>query len=197
MPPLSLLIKPASGNCNLQCKYCFYHSLTEFREVESYGFMSLEDLAIIVEKALRFADRSYSVAFQGCEPTLVGLHFYKELIELQKKYNSKRVHISNAIQTNGTGIDEEWAEFLAENNFLVGISLDGPKNIHDSLWYDVNGNGSFMKVRNAIKLLNKYNVKYNVLSTVNTYVAGHVHKVYNFFKKTDSLICSFSPAWIR
>ncbi len=127
MPPLSLLIKPASSNCNLKCKYCFYHSIAENRVVPSYGMMDNDTLETLVSKALRYADYSCTFAFQGGEPTLVGLDFYRKLIELIKTYNVKNIDIHYAIQTNGLLINDEWARFLAQNKFLVGISLDGTK----------------------------------------------------------------------
>jgi uncharacterized protein len=193
MPSLSILIKPASSNCNLRCKYCFYHSVAEIRRVESYGLMSLNTLEIVVQKALQFADRVCTFAFQGGEPTLIGLDFYRKLIEFQNKYNLKKVSIHNAIQTNGMAMDDEWAKFLADNNFLVGISLDGPKDIHDAMRYDASGKGSFMRVMNTIALFNKHGVGYNILSTVNTFVARHTNKVYNFFKKNGFSYLQFIP----
>lgn len=193
MPPLSVLIKPASGNCNLRCKYCFYHSVTENRAVKSYGIMEYDTLDIIVKKTLQFADHICTFAFQGGEPTLAGFDFYKKLIELQKKYNTKNVKINNALQTNGIAINDEWAEFLAQNNFLIGISLDGPKDIHDILRFDAKGKGSFNTVMSTINLFNKHKVEYNILFVVNSYVARHVSKVYNFFKKNKFEYIQFIP----
>ncbi|NLZ54654.1 MAG: anaerobic sulfatase maturase, partial [Thermoanaerobacteraceae bacterium] len=193
MPPLSILMKPASGNCNLRCKYCFYHSVTEIREVENYGMMKLGTLETIVQKALQFADGICMFAFQGGEPTLRGLDFYKKFIEFQKKYNTKNVRLNNAIQTNGIVIDDEWAEFLAENNFLVGISLDGPKDIHDSLRVDAKNRGSFNRVMNTISLFNKHRVEFNILCVVNSYVARHINKIYTFFKKNNFRYLQFIP----
>lgn len=193
MPPLSILMKPASGNCNLRCKYCFYHSVTEIREVENYGMMKLDTLETIVKKALQFADRFCTFAFQGGEPTLAGLDFYKKLIEYQKLYNTKKVQVQNAIQTNGIVINDEWAKFLADNNFLVGISLDGPKDIHDLIRFDAGGSGTFTRVMNTLSLFNKYKVEYNILCVVNLYVARHINKVYNFFKKNGFKYLQFIP----
>ena len=128
MPAASILIKPASANCNMDCKYCFYKCLSSHREEYSKGFMSYETLDILVREAIAYADGSLTFAFQGGEPTLVGIDFFKKAIELQEKYNEKNLHIENTIQTNGLLINDEWAGFLAENNFLVGLSLDGPRN---------------------------------------------------------------------
>ena len=109
MPPVNILIKPSSGNCNLRCRYCFYCDEMEKRETANYGFMSEETLEILVKRVLEFADGSCGFAFQGGEPTLVGLDFYKRLLEYEQKYNIKNVPIHNSIQTNGYGLGEEWA----------------------------------------------------------------------------------------
>ncbi|HHW01310.1 MAG TPA: anaerobic sulfatase maturase [Thermoanaerobacterales bacterium] len=193
MPPLSLLIKPASSNCNLRCKYCFYQSIAETRNIKSYGIMNTETLEIIVKKFLDYAEHECTFAFQGGEPTIVGLKFYEKLLECQKKYNYKRIKINNALQTNGMLIDDEWAKFLANNNFLVGISLDGPKDINDANRVDPDGKGSFNAIMKTVDLFNKYGVEFNILSVVNAYVADHADKEYNFFKKHDFRYLQFIP----
>jgi len=193
VPPLSLLIKPVSSLCNMRCKYCFYHSIAANRQTESYGIMSLETLEIIVKKALEFSDQFCTIAFQGGEPTLTGLNFFRRLVELQIKHNIKNVKINNAIQTNGIIIDEEWAKFLAENKFLTGISLDGPKEVHDENRYDADGKGSFNKVMKTIALFEKHKVDYNILSVVNSYTARHINKVYNFYKRNNFKFLQFIP----
>jgi len=193
LPPLSMLIKPASGNCNLRCRYCFYHSVAEKRQTKSYGMMSFDTLEIIVKKALEYADQICSFAFQGGEPTFIGLDFYKKLIELEKNIIQKIITINNAIQTNGTLLDEEWAQFLSSNNFLVGISLDGPKDMHDENRYDANGKGSFIRVMHTIDLFNKYKVEYNILFVVTSNTTRHINKIYNFYKKNGFKYLQFIP----
>ena len=123
MPPISVLIKPASSLCNMRCKYCFYADITDNREVKSYGIMSEATLENLIKKAFEYASGSATFAFQGGEPTLAGLDFYRKLLELEKKYNVKNIPVQNAIQTNGYVIDEKWAKFLADNKFLVGLSI--------------------------------------------------------------------------
>ncbi len=159
----------------------------------NYGMMDVGLLEQMVKKALEYADHVCTFAFQGGEPTLIGLEFYKKLIELEKKYNLKKVQVNNALQTNGLMIDESWAKFLAENNFLVGISLDGPKDIHDANRIDARSDGSFNRVMNTIELFNKYKVEYNVLFVVNAYVARHASKIYNFFKRHNFKYLQFIP----
>lgn len=193
MPPLSLLIKPASSNCNLKCKYCFYNDISEKRLHKSYGTMSFDTLESIVTKALKHAEQVCFFSFQGGEPTLAGLNFYIELVRLQKKYNAKNIKIINSIQTNGIIINKEWAQFLASYNFLVGISLDGPKNINDINRLDTDGNSIFNKTMNTIRLLNEYKVEYNILFVVNSYSAKHASMIYNFFKKNNFKYIQFIP----
>lgn len=193
MPPLSLLIKPASSNCNLRCKYCFYFDTARNREIPSYGLMSEETIEVILQKALAFADHSCTVAFQGGEPMLAGLDFFRRVVELESKYNTKNIKIYNAIQTNGFTIDDEWAVFLSENKFLTGISLDGPRDIHDMNRLDISGNGSFNKVLKAVSLLDKYKVDYNVLCVVNALTARHISKIYSFCKKNGFRHLQFIP----
>ena len=100
MPPVYLLIKPSSGMCNLRCKYCFYNDVTKNRQEESYGFMSEETMENVIKKALEAAQGSCTIAFQGGEPTLIGLPFYQKVVEMQKKYNRHHIPVYNAIQTN-------------------------------------------------------------------------------------------------
>ena len=166
MRSIHLLIKPASGMCNLNCRYCFYHDIVEKREQRSYGFMSEETLEVVIEKALCYAEQDCTIAFQGGEPTLAGLDFYKKVVEFQKKHNRKGVRVHNAIQTNSMLLDGQWADFLRENHFLVGISLDGVKEMHDCNRLDARGEGTFGRVMDAISLLERHGVEYNVLTVV-------------------------------
>lgn len=193
MPNLNLLIKPSSSNCNLKCNYCFYDDVTENREVKSHGFMSKETLETIVKSAMEYSDSMVNFAFQGGEPTLVGLDYYKELLNLQNKYNYKNLIINNSIQTNGIVIDEKWAKFLGDNKFLVGLSLDGPKDINDSNRIDFKSKGSFNRIEKTINLFNKYKVDYNILTVVTKNVARHVGKVYNYFSKSEFQYLQFIP----
>lgn len=188
-----IMIKPSSSNCNMQCEYCFYHSISEKRIHKSWGFMNFELLETIVRKALNEVEDACTFAFQGGEPTLAGLDFYKKLVEYEQKYNQKNIEINNAIQTNGLAIDEEWANFFAQNHFLVGISLDGPKKIHDLYRVDNQGEGTFQRIIKAIHLFDQHHVKYNILTVVTAQVASHIHKIYNFFKNKNFIYLQFIP----
>ena len=183
MPPINLLVKPASGMCNLKCKYCFYCDVSKKREIESYGFMNEVTLRNMIKKALEYADNYCTITYQGGEPTLVGLDFYKKAVELQKKYNIKNVTIHNSLQTNGYNITGEWAEFFSENNFLIGISLDGIRDTHDKFRVKENGQGTFYEVIKTIELFKRQNVQFNVLTVVNSVTSQKAKEIYRFYKR--------------
>jgi uncharacterized protein len=184
MPAINFLIKPASSGCNLRCSYCFYRSEAESRSVASYGLMTEETLENIVRKGIEYADSFCAFAFQGGEPTLAGLPFFSRLTALEKEYNTKKVRVINSIQTNGTLIDESWCRFLHDNGFLVGLSMDGPKEIHNSYRLDGARNGSFGSVKKAADLFDKYNVEYNILSVTTSKSSHYADRIYNYFKKS-------------
>ena len=184
MPPLNMLIKPASGNCDMRCRYCFYADEQENRSVSSRGIMSKETMKMIMDRALRYGDGYCTVAFQGGEPTLAGLDFYEDLAKYMAACeNPKRIRFQYAVQTNGLKIDETWARFWAENRYLVGVSLDGPKEIHDKYRRDRGGKGTYNQIMSGIRLLEKYHVDYNILTVVTSASARSGQKIYNFFKK--------------
>lgn len=184
MPALSLLIKPASGNCNMRCRYCFYADELDNREIRSYGKMSVDTMHTIVDKAMEYGDYECTIAFQGGEPTLAGLDFYRDLVAYVTAHeNPKKLKIHYALQTNGYLINEEWAAFLGENHFLVGVSLDGLKEIHDRYRLDAAGKGTYQRVISAIRLLEKHQVEYNILMVVTAATARNGQKIYNYFKK--------------
>ena len=181
MPAISIMMKPASGLCNMNCEYCFYTDETSKRENVSYGIMKLSTLEQIIKKTLAFAEGSCSILFQGGEPTLAGLDFFKSVIELEKKWNVNNVVIQNSIQTNGITINDEWAKFLHDHNFLVGLSLDGTKEVHDACRKLSNHCGTFDKVLHAVELFNKYQVEYNILTVVTKHTVKHTKEIYSFY----------------
>lgn len=183
MPMLNLLIKPASGACNMRCRYCFYYDITTKREQASYGMMEESTLEIIVKKALQFAEGSCTFAFQGGEPTLCGISFYEKLIEFEQKYNINHVQIQNTLQTNGFLIDDKWAEFFHQHHFLIGLSLDGIKSTHNCYRVDSKGNGTFDRIMNTISLFRKHKVDFNILTVVHKETASKARRIYQFYKK--------------
>lgn len=193
MPAASILIKPASSACNIACKYCFYQKLTDGRQVKNYGKMTLETAEQLVKNAIDYADDFVCFAFQGGEPTLAGLDFYREVIKFQQKYNTKNLEIQNTIQTNGTLIDEEWAKFLGEHHFLVGLSLDGGKSVNDYCRVDAKGESIFAREMETIELLERYRVDYNIVSVVTAKSVEKLPFIYQFFKKKGFRYLQFIP----
>jgi len=194
MKNLNILIKPSSSLCDMNCYYCFYHKIAGEREVRSYGFMTLETLETIVKKALEFSDGGVvTFAFQGGEPTLSGLPFFKKFIEFSKKYNLKNSQINNVLQTNGININEEWAIFLKENNFLVGLSLDGKKDLNDKRRILNDGSGSYERIMNGKRIMDKFRVEYNVLSVIDKEGAKEIVKTYAFLKAQGIKYMQFIP----
>lgn len=193
MPSLSLLIKPASGACNIRCNYCFYHDEQQNRETFSYGFMSEDTLEILIKKALEYATGHCSFGFQGGEPTLRGLDFFRRAVELQKKYNVHHAQIHNAIQTNGLLIDSQWARFLHDEHFLVGLSLDGSKEVHDRNRLDPEGRGTFNRVLQAAQKLTAQGVEFNLLTVVTNRTADSIAGIYGFFRRSGLLYQQYIP----
>lgn len=193
MPPIHLLIKPASSGCNLACKYCFYADVSDHRSVKSYGKMTVETLEVLVKKAMGRAEGSCTFAFQGGEPTLVGLGFYEELVRLEKKYAKPGLTVQNAIQTNGTLITEEWAKFLGKNRFLVGLSVDGTKEVNDGLRCFRNGEGTFERLMETAALFDQYKVEYNILTVVTKQVTKNIKEIYDFYIAHNFRYLQFIP----
>lgn len=190
---LSLMIKPSSSKCNLKCKYCFYHSIAEARYIKDYGFLKEDILKIIIQKASSYCHGGNCViGFQGGEPLLIGLNFYKKLIEYINEF-SNGTTFSLSLQTNGTLITDEWAKFFKENNFLIGISLDGNKDIHNLNRITYKNEETFNKVMKGINLLQKYNVNFNVLTVVTSALCKKIESSYKFFKKNNLKYLQFIP----
>lgn len=187
MPPLTLLIKPASASCNMRCRYCFYAA------TPSCGTMGLSTLENVVRKALDAASGQCTFAFQGGEPTLAGLDFYKALLELVNLHNVKHLEVQYAIQTNGYGIDREWAGFLAKHRFLVGLSLDGTKDIHDLYRRDAVGRGTFSKAMRTAQLFDSCRVEYNILTVVTAQAAKNIGRIYSFFSRNRFTYQQYIP----
>lgn len=176
---LTLLIKPVSGRCDMHCKYCFYREETALREGYKAEKMTEATLENTIRKAIACSERSVSFTFQGGEPTLAGIEFFKNAVKLQQRYNGKHIKIYNSIQTNGQSLNNEWAEMLAENNFLLGVSIDGTRELHDGL----RGKGTYDRAVSSAKLLEGAGVAFNVLCVVTKNVAETAAEVYGNLKK--------------
>ncbi|QHQ60877.1 anaerobic sulfatase maturase [Anaerocolumna sedimenticola] len=182
MPPMSVLIKPASGNCNMKCDYCFYCDEQNKRSISSFGIMSDHTLKNIMRKTILHSEGFCSIAFQGGEPTLAGIDFFRNITQYEKHYNRKHIRVEYALQTNGLNINEEWCRFFKENHFLIGLSVDGIQDIHDKYRHTKSGNTTYEQIIRAAGLLDQYGVDYNVLTVVHGEVAGRIDEIYDFYK---------------
>lgn len=193
MPPLSIMIKPASSLCNLDCRYCFYHDVAENREEKNLGIMKSETAESLIKSALSFAD-GYSVAFafQGGEPLIAGRKYFENFVSLVNRYNSKNSEIFYSVQTNGLLIDEEWAEFFTENKFLVGLSLDGDREAN-KYRVDLSGQSRFFQTLTAARILEEKKTEFNILSVVTGANARRIDKIYSYFKQKGFRYLQFIP----
>ncbi len=191
MKNLTVLIKPASDLCNMRCEYCFYRGAAKRRKIDGCGIMSPKTLENLVRKAFDFAEEGCSFCFQGGEPTLAGLSFYQEFDGLLKKYNTRKIPVFKAMQTNGYLIDKHWARYLHDRNFLVGLSLDGTEDLHDRFRRGSDGRGTFSDVMRAAAVMNEYRVRYNILSVITDNNACRGKEIYSFFKKRGFMYLQF------
>lgn len=180
--PLSLLAKPTGAACNLDCSYCFFLSKDLLWDAARQT-MSYEVLDSYVSSYLDSQpDGVVTLAWQGGEPTLRGLDFFREAVRLAEVYRRAGQSVEHSIQTNGTLLDDEWGEFLAEHRFLVGISVDGPPHLHDSYRVNKAGRGTYPLVRRGWDVLQRHGVDTNVLCTVNAANAPYPLEVYRHFR---------------
>ncbi|MGI6579002.1 MAG: anaerobic sulfatase maturase [Saccharofermentanales bacterium] len=190
---LQLLIKPASSSCNIRCTYCFYYDICSIREEENYGIMTDQVLETLIRKSFANAEGQVSIVFQGGEPTLAGLTFFEKYISLIQKYNKNNLPVNHGIQTNGMILNREWAEFFKRHSFLVGVSVDGVKESHNAFRLDAKGEGTFDQVWASIKLLQKYQVDFNVLTVINAATAVRAKEIYNFYKENGLRYQQYIP----
>lgn len=185
-----LLIKPVGPQCNLRCDYCFY--LDKMPLFSNPTTMSSKILEATIRKSLEQGTQPFSFIWQGGEPLLAGLDFFKETISLQKKYSQGR-SISNAIQTNGTLLNDEWADFFLQNDFLVGVSLDGPETIHNNYRKGINGETTWNRVLAGAKLCQAKGVATNILSCVTAESVKRPIELYQFYKQEGFKYLQFIP----
>jgi uncharacterized protein len=191
--PLYIMLKPAGSLCNLRCEYCYYLEKRELYKEQKNNVITDELLEKFVKEYIE-AQTTPQVLFtwHGGEPLMRPISFYKRALQLQKVY-ARGHQIDNCIQTNGTLITDEWCEFFKENNFLVGVSIDGPQEFHDEYRRSAGGRPSFFKVMEGIKLLNKHGVEWNALAVVNEFNADYPLDFYHFFKEIKCHYIQFSP----
>ena len=196
MQNISLLIKPASYMCNIDCAHCFYKRV-EGVYPQQRTMMTAQTAEALISKTLGLGCAENTFCWQGGEPTLMGVDFFREIIELQKRHGSGGQVIGNSLQTNGILLDDEWARFLAESNFLVGLSLDGPPDLHDRYRKLASGEGSFDKVMNAVGLLRKHGVEFNILTLLTDSNVSEPEKLYGFFRERGFSHLQFVPCFER
>lgn len=191
--PLYVMLKPVGALCNLRCKYCYYLEKKEMYPDERRFVMSDETLEEFTKQYLE-AQTLPQVQFtwHGGETLMRKIDFYKKALELQRKYGRGR-QIDNCLQTNGTLLTDEWCKFFKENNFLIGISLDGPQHIHDKYRKGIDGRPSFYKVMKGINLLKKHQVDFNIMAVVNDYNVDYPLEFYRFFKEIECKYIQFTP----
>ncbi len=193
MQHISVLIKPASSACNMKCAYCFYEDVANSREQEFQGFLREEQMEQVIVEAMKLAERSCSFLFQGGEPTLAGLSFYESVIRLQKKHRKDGVLIYNSIQTNGYHLTEDMIRFFVRERFLIGVSLDGPEQVHDLYRTGRSGGGTFREVMETIALLKRFRADYNVLCVVTEESAKRGREIYRFYREQGFGWMQFIP----
>lgn len=187
-----VMTKPVGPICNLDCKYCFY--LEKERLYQESDWKMPDDVleSYIRQYIQAQSAQTVSFAWQGGEPTLLGVDYFRKVVELEKKHaGSKR--IENAFQTNGILLDDPWGEFLAENRFLVGLSIDGPRELHDRYRVDKGGRPTFDRVMRGLGYLKKHGVEFNTLTVVQRNNSYHPLEVYRFLKEAGSRFVQFIP----
>jgi len=177
-----VMAKPVGAQCNLNCAYCFFLSKQSLYPGSNFR-MSDEVMESYIRQTIQAQNTpEITIAWQGGEPTLMGIEFYRSAVEIAKRYQKPRTTIQHTIQTNGILLDHAWCEFLREHHFLVGISLDGPRELHDAYRRDKGGRGTFDRVVSAVQLMHREGVEFNVLCTIHAVNSPHPLTVYRFFR---------------
>ena len=194
MKPFHIMAKPHGPICNLDCTYCFYLEKENLYARDGRDFRMRDD---VLENYIRQFIQTQPTdivqfAWQGGEPTLLGVPFFERVIELQKKYGNGKT-IENGLQTNGTLLDDNWGEFLARNKFLVGLSIDGPEELHDVYRVDKGGQPTFARVMRGLSFLKKHGVEFNTLTVINRKNSYRANEVYRFLKEIGSKYLQFIP----
>ena len=190
-----VMTKPIGPICNLDCEYCFYLDKEKlYPETRSFRM----DDAVLENYVKQYIEaqevNEVTFAWQGGEPTLMGVDFFRQAIRYQQKYRRPGMQIQNSFQTNATLLDDEWGEFFKRNKFLIGVSIDGPPEIHDKYRYDKRGRPSSEQVIRGLRILQKHKVDYNILCVVNKHNAEHPKEVYDYFKELGAEFMQFIPA---
>jgi uncharacterized protein len=194
MKPFHIMAKPHGPICNLDCTYCYYLEKENLYGKGGRDYRMRDDVldAYIRQYIVAQPGEHVSFAWQGGEPTLLGIPFFERVLELQQRYAGGK-KIDNAFQTNGTLLDDAWGEFLASNNFLIGLSVDGPEDIHDTYRVDKGGKPTFARVMRGLDVLKKHGVAFNTLTVINRRNSYRALDVYRFLKQIGSKYLQFIP----
>jgi len=192
-----LLVKPAGPDCNLACEYCFYTPKQELYPRDKRHRMSRQVAEEMIRQYMTMSPEGATFAWQGGEPTLMGLDFFRLVVALQMKHGGPGQVVSNALQTNGTLIDEEWARFLRRYRFLVGISIDGPPEVHDKWRVDHGGGPTLDQVLKGVKALQDEGVEYNALVMLTSHSADKAGLVWEFLREQGIDFFQFIPCLER
>jgi uncharacterized protein len=197
MKTFQLLVKPVSADCNSRCDYCFYRPVESLYPGLARHRMPAEVLEKMIREFLGQRQAETIFSWQGGEPTLAGLDFFQEVVRLEQDLGRSGQVIGNAFQTNGLLLDEDWAKFLARYQFLVGLSLDGPEEIHNRFRRDGAGQGTFARVMAAAELLRRAGVAFNLLTVVSPANVERAEEVYRFFQEQGFRYLQFVPCLER
>ncbi|MBN1154245.1 anaerobic sulfatase maturase [candidate division KSB1 bacterium] len=191
-PLTSVLVKPAGPDCNMACTYCFYYDKASLFPESLKHRMSESVLEEMIKQMMQQGAKQVSFGWQGGEPTLMGLPFYRKAVQLQQKYGNGQT-VGNGLQTNGILIDNDWAKFLRDYHFLVGLSLDGPRHVHDHYRKMLGGAGSWSTVNDHLKMMLDNDVEVNALVVVNDYSVNFPEEIYTFHKESGLNFMQFIP----
>jgi uncharacterized protein len=188
----SILVKPAGPDCNLACEYCFYSAKSSLFPGTMKHRMTEATLTGLIRQAMDQAGETIGIAWQGGEPTLMGLEFFQKAMDLMQRYGRDQ-SVGNALQTNGLLIDKKWTKFLKEYNFLVGLSIDGPEHVHDHYRRSKDGRGTWSLVADKAKMMVNEGVTVNALSVVTDYSSEFPEEIYSFLKNLGLNYMQFIP----
>jgi len=191
--PFSLLVKPAGADCNLRCSYCFYLEKGSLYPDSVIHRMGDEVLERLVSSYMATEQPVHWFGWQGGEPTLMGLDFYRKVVSLQRKYGKPGASVANGLQTNGTLLDDAFAAFFSEYRFLVGVSLDGPEEVHDLFRKDAGGGGTHRRVMRGVRALRRQGTEFNILTLVSTANAKLGKDVYRYLKSEGFFFHQYIP----
>lgn len=191
--PVQVLVKPTSADCNLNCSYCFYLKKASLYPGTKVHRMAPDVQEEMIRQILRYGGPTPAFAYQGGEPTLMGLDYFQRSVDLQMQHGHGQ-SVANSIQTNGILIDEKWAAFLAQYQFLVGLSMDGPPDLHNRYRVDRGGRPTHDRVLRAYKTMREYEVEFNILSVISRHSQGRAREIYQYYRELGSDWLQFIPA---